>query len=191
MKLFVGSLLFLAMSGWSPESSAETGVVVDRATGKPLAGVQVVVMWTGVIRTAVQPHSSCYRAEVAVTDANGRFEAPGFSGDWNPLLMDRRRVVGAMLPGYVQAPRTDFESLDVSMIAGGEFFQLPGAPFGCPIDEKKTLPYLKVLAAEMQRLAKTSEEQKRAMSMLFAAEEAEFGFAEASRRAERRKAAVK
>lgn len=76
--------LLLAMSLTSSVTALEKwgpfrGQVVDVETGQPIAGAVVLVVWWEAVPTPVQTNQKFYDAREAVTDANGRFEAPRLS----------------------------------------------------------------------------------------------------------------
>jgi hypothetical protein len=80
----------------------ESGVVPDVSTNKPVANAVVVATWHAERMQTAQRHGECYRAEVTRSDDQGRFSISAFSGNLNPLLMDRQRSVFAVSKGFQQ-----------------------------------------------------------------------------------------
>ncbi len=171
---------------------AAQGTVIDGSTGKPMAGVHVVAAWYGSASVAVQPATRCYHAEAAVTDERGRFSLSTFSGNWNPLMLDRTRSVWAIAPGYMTSDKSDVGSLEFVLVpATGtreeQFKALPtGHVLGCGEDNRQFLPFLRTLYKEAARLAHTQEERRVASSRLFDIEYIELGADEAFRRSSAR-----
>jgi hypothetical protein len=189
----------LLFSIWAASCVADTGIVMDKVTSKPIAGAHVVVAWRGVMVTPVQDQSICYDAQATITDENGRFEISGLSGNVNPLLLNRNRSIQILAPGYKVAPGTDRDALRFLMepesgTTSEQFKRLPSPhALGCPIaDKKELLPFLRALHQEMTRLAATVDERKRASNTLFEVESIQLGDQEAYRRAnDRERAAMK
>lgn len=76
------------------------GQIVDVETGQPIEGAAVVVVWWVTIPTPVHDVRSFYDAREAVTDAEGRFKAPG---RWPAIfwLMVQKSQLSYYAPGYV------------------------------------------------------------------------------------------
>src|SRR5207249_575775 len=52
------------------------GQIVDAETGQPIVGAVVLVVWWEAVFTPIQTNRKFYDAREALTDAEGRFEAP-------------------------------------------------------------------------------------------------------------------
>lgn len=76
------------------------GQIVDVETGQPIEGAAVVIVWWVTIPTPVHGVRSFYDAREAVTDAEGRFKAPG---RWPAIfwLMVHRPHVIFFCPGLL------------------------------------------------------------------------------------------
>ena len=71
---------------------AGAGKVVDSA-GLPLAGVQVIAVWDADAFQGVQSHHTCFKLHATETNDRGEFFLSQLSGNINPLLSDRRRLL--------------------------------------------------------------------------------------------------
>jgi hypothetical protein len=188
--LIMASLLLFTTASMS--TLAEQGVVLDKATGRPIPGAIVVATWHGVVRTFVEPASQCYKVEVAVADGNGRFDVSSFSWNLNPFMMDRLRGVTVLAPGYGVSSDWDPTSLRILMepqtrSKSEQFARLPSTyPLGCFGANKAILPYLKTLYAEMLPLATSTDEKMKAANVAFEIDFIEVGEREAHRRSGQR-----
>lgn len=166
----LGAFLWLAIC-----AHAESGTVVDEATGKPLEGVVVVAQFYG--STVAPAHSStrCYHLDVAVSDAQGRFDIDLFSGNFAPWLTDRRRGLAYYKAGYEQSPGPARTTADVRMrpFKGSveERFRkhlcLPMMGTQCPESGNALLPLAKAMAAEAEALATTVDQKELAAMFRF------------------------
>ncbi len=179
-------LLFLALlSVASMQIFAERGVVAERATGKPIPGAVVVATWSGVVRTVAEPASQCYKAEVIVANDAGEFEVSSLSWNLNPFMLDRRRELSVIAPGYKESPTWPPTQLQVLMepqvgSKAEQFKNLPEASATmCFGDKRILLPYLRALHSEMMSLATKKEELLKASGILFLIEKTELGEAKA------------
>ena len=85
---FVVTLLVLALA--TPGNASEKwgpfrGQLVDQATGKGIPGAAVIAVWWKNEPNPIQMNRSFFDAIEAVTDADGRFEIPGYA---NPPFFD-------------------------------------------------------------------------------------------------------
>lgn len=171
---------------------AAQGTVIDGSTGKPMAGVQIVAAWYGSVAMPVQPNTRCYHAEATVTDERGRFSLSTFTGNVNPLMLDRARNVWAIAPGYTISDRSDYGDLAFVLVpaTGTKSEQFKALPYpsalGCPVNSAILMPYWKVLHAEAARLASNRKEREEASGILFGIERTELGVDEARRRLDQR-----
>lgn len=165
-------------------TQADTGIVVDD-TGKPIPDAVVLAAWNGVIRTFVEPHSTCYKVEVSRTDQSGKFSISSFSGNFDPFLMDRTRSIIALAPGYRLSPKTDIEDPRIvlerqSGTSSERIKAIRGTGMvGCNGAKNVVIPYLKALYAEVNAIATTKEDRLEAADILFHIESIELGQDEA------------
>jgi hypothetical protein len=144
---------------------AEIGIVVERESRKPIPDAIVVATWNGDRRFFAQARSACYKVEVARTDNRGKFSVSSFSGNLNPLLMDRSRDVVVLAPGYRMSSTNDLDSLDVSMEpqTGSNSERIKALPgtraTGCEGAGTNLLPYLELLHQQILSMATTKEER--------------------------------
>lgn len=177
-------------------AEAEERQITEKGTGKPVAGAFVIGQWLGQAPNPVDAATICLHAEIRLSDEQGRFRISSTSGNFNPLITNRRRIVGVYKPGYQLSEESREEDLTYIMepaigTPGERFAQVARnrAPFRCELADKELLPFLKARAAELSSLARTSEEQHQLSNTLFTVERIEFGEAEAMKRlAEREKA---
>ena len=80
-------------------ATASQGTVIDKTTGKPMAGVFVVTTWSGYVPIAVQTHFVCYDIEMTTTDERGRFTVSTF-GKFQPFLQNKNRYIYLVATGY-------------------------------------------------------------------------------------------
>lgn len=179
-KPIVGSLVW-SESGWHTPITYEV-------PGKPIAGAQIVVYWTGrVLNPGPEPSSLwCYRVTATTSDANGKFDIPAFSGNFNPLLQGRLRNVEVVARGFRQSRNTDSARLFYAMRpladpkvdpdgARKDYEYLSRKPgIGCG-DEKLLLGYLKVRHYNLTLLASSEKDKVDLHNSLFGIEAIEFG----------------
>ena len=179
-KPIVGSLAW-SESGWHTPITYEV-------PGKPIAGAQIVVYWTGrVLNPGPEPSSLlCYRLTATTSDANGKFDIPAFSGNFNPLLQGRLRNVEVVARGFRQSRNTDSARLFYAMRpladpkvdpdgARKDYEYLSRkAGIGCG-DEKLLLEYLKVRHYNLAVLASSQEDKAYLLDNGFELEAIEFG----------------
>lgn len=78
------ALMLVSLDACSLSSGPIDGQVLDETTGKPVADAIVVVTWTGDwTKIFGESSSSCYHAETARTDANGKYHIAGWSRPWS------------------------------------------------------------------------------------------------------------
>ena len=78
--------------------------VVDE-NGKPLAGVHVVAEWWADGPGFYSNQSHCVRLEAMVTAADGKFDFPFLSGNFNPRFPTRQRNIKFFKAGYELVPK--------------------------------------------------------------------------------------
>lgn len=91
------------------------GQVVDAETGQPIAGAHVALLWrSGVIPSGFTGHNSrdiCFHAAATTTDAQGRFDIPGWS-KWKTY-----NVYNVDPTALVYAPK--YEPIQSSLVPDG------------------------------------------------------------------------
>jgi hypothetical protein len=180
---------------WWPCASvlAETGQVIDRISGKPLANVFVIAQWNGTLDVPLQPKSTCYHAELALTDNEGRYHLPDFSWNFNPFLRNRHRTAYPYKAGYEESsiprPNESVIFMEARVGSKSEMFRavernnLSG---GCNESESRFSVPRKVRLMELMSLAESPKEFDIADSQLFALESSEVGYPAADRNLRRR-----
>lgn len=176
----------LAAALFAAVAAAEEGVVVDARTGRPLEGVYVVARWRGDKLSPVQAARGCYRVQLASTAADGRYrvEFPG-----RPTL--RPREIAFYKPGYrVEDAARDAAPTPLRPFAGTfmQRFAEYGSVWGrdCPDAGRVLRPMLEAMAAEAERLARTTAEREKAAGMRFELDVDIEGLAAANQRYEAR-----
>lgn len=143
--------------------------IVDES-GKPLAGVHVVATYWGEGMYLAGTRVSCFRVEALVTGAEGSFDFPFFSGNFNPMVPKRTRDIGFFKAGYeLVSNQTDFADpvrmRPFSGIAKQRFepglgdYAFYRRAYSCPNVGAKLQPYLGALQVEAKQIAKTYEDR--------------------------------
>lgn len=179
-KPIVGSLVWRE-SGWHTPITYEV-------PGKPIAGAQIVVYWTGRVAMPVQSSEACIRLITTMSDENGKFEIPAFSGNFNPLLERRMRQVYVVAQGYRETRNTNSDKLLYSMrpLADPKIdpekadedrkYMHDHNPDGSCEDPKKlVLPYLKVRYQNLEQLANSYADREALIGYLAHVDRIEFG----------------
>ncbi len=152
--------------------------IVDES-GKPLAGVHVVATYWGEGMYLAGTRVSCFRVEALVTGAEGSFDFPFFSGNFNPMVPKRTRDIGYFKAGYELVPNQKDFADPVKMrpfswdekqrfgrgsglLAYGDY-SVYNDRSGCPDLKKKLYPLLLAIHAEAKQIAKTYEERHRVL----------------------------
>ena len=172
------ALMWIALLS-SGYAIASQGTVIDKATGKPIAGAVVATSWSGYVPIAVQTLFVCYDLEVTTTDERGRFTISTF-GKFRPFLQNKNRSIDVIASGY----ETDRSSKDLDYVMvprqGTKSEQFEKANryqrnAGCPDDKKKMLPFMKAVYKDLASLALTKKELDTADSLLWQIETIELG----------------
>ena len=175
-------------------SCAEQGTIVDQATGRPLEGVVVVASFYGNAFNPVQPHTLCYHVDVAVSDAQGRFNIDRWSGDFRPWITNRRRGLSLFKAGYRTSPAWKPDTSPVLMLKfegtveerfRGKLF-LPIAGSDCDGAGNKLLPLAQAMLEEASQLGVTTEQRMVASLLLFEVESITLGHEVALKNAQER-----
>jgi hypothetical protein len=144
------------------------GQVINRPTAAPLQGVFVIARWVGNASFVVQPATRCYRADITVTDDKGRYHVAESSGNLNPLLNGRRRVLSFYKPGFREVerklPGEDLVVLDRRDKSDPEKAFVEVAEIDvvadCGLAERRRLDLLKAQVGEMASLATTGRQKE-------------------------------
>jgi hypothetical protein len=171
---------------------AARGIVLEKNTGQPIAGVFVFAFWQGQVLNPVEAKTVCYHAAITTTDAAGRFDLPENSGNLAPHIVERQRYVSAYMPGYREVTNAESRPNEIWMEKrqsdpsrfDAVFHQF--LPVNCGMDPKSLLPVLKAQQAEAERLARTRDEIHEAGRLLYSIDEIEYGEKEALRRGNER-----
>jgi hypothetical protein len=180
---------------WSYE-----GRVVDKDTGKPIEGAYVVAAWRGSLISPPERVSVCFHVNVTMTDKEGKFSFSDWSGNFDPLIVNRRMQPDVFYKaGYYWDLSKPFTTINNTFVLTPHrgtpeerFEQINGlrVPTNCekPRDGKKLLPLLKEVFAEASAVAASPSQKAAADKWLFSVEVYEFDFLTASdRQSERRK----
>jgi hypothetical protein len=172
---------------------SETGQVMDRVSGKPLANVFVIAEWNGTLGIPLHARSTCYDAVFTVTDSEGRYRLPDFSWNFNPYLRNRQRAVYPYKPGYkessIRGANENVMFMEPRVGSKAEMFHdvesrhLSG---GCDESRSRFSVPRKIRAKELESLAESVKEVNIANGVLFALESDEIGDAAAARNNRRR-----
>ena len=184
------ALIWIALIS-SGYAIASQGTVIDKATGKPIAGAVVATSWSGYVPIAVQTLFVCYDLEVTTTDERGRFTISTF-GKFRPFLQNKNRSIDVIASGY----ETDRSSKDLDYVMvprqGTKSEQFEKANryqrnAGCPDDEKKMLPFMRAVYKDLELLATDQKELNTVRSLLREIETIEFGQKVADENAKKRR----
>jgi hypothetical protein len=161
-----------------------SGTVVDESTGKPVGNAIVVVHWNGDWTKIVGESSgACYHVETARTDANGRYEIPGWKIPWT--LDDLRfssagQSYNVYKPGYwrgsnyAAVPKILYVT-PFRQTKEAYFETVLGSPsWGCEragASSKNAYRLFRAMANEAAALAETPIEKSRARMLAKRAEE--------------------
>lgn len=167
--------------------------VVDEQ-GKPLTGVHVVATYRGEGFYFHGSNALCYRAEAIVTGADGKFDFPYFSGNFDPrTILKRWTEIGYFKAGYELVPTQADDADPVKMRPFSGISKQRFAPgFGdysvfnphkrCPDQERKLYPLLLAIHAEAKQIAKTFEERSQVIYFEYLMEEIPVDYADAATR---------
>ena len=166
---------------------ADEGVVVERDSGRPLAGVVVVRTWQSSIAVPVGGYTKCHHFELATSDAEGRFRT-----GWRPFGGDSK-VNAAYKRGYHMAPGTNYQDrivMEPHASDGSRRLQQileRRLPWSCPDTERLIEPILRPQHQEAMEAASTPAEYDLADGVLGAIESLTLGMEAASKNLEARR----
>ena len=166
---------------------AEEGIVVERDSGRPLAGVVVVRTWQGSIAVPAQGYTKCRHFELATSDAEGRFRTA-----WRPFGGDSN-ITAAYRRGYHIASGTNYQDRIVmephaqdQPVRFQQIFNTP-LPWSCPDTERLIEPILRPQHQEAMEAARTLKEFDWADGIMGAIETLTLGTPAASKNLEARR----
>ena len=181
---------------------AVDGVVVDATTQQPIPGAMVLLKWRGVLPTVHSNSVPCYHAELATTDAQGRFHTNAWRVetkdhvDWLGYVTPREPPEPvAYKPGYAMPRRYQDDPrrvlLEPFLGTTLERLDYMTGPFDrqliCEADNKTIIPAYQAAYAEAQSIAQTPQELALVDTLLTALESAQYGNSIAlDRKAQRR-----
>lgn len=145
--------------------------IVDE-NDKPLAGVHVVAEWRGAAHFYGTTYA-CFRVETMVTAEDGKFDFPYFSGNFNPVFLERKMDLLYFKPGYelVRNQVENANSVKMRPFSGDLKRRFAPDAFGdysvfnehsaCPESRKKLYPVLLAVHLDAKQLATTFEQRSR------------------------------
>jgi hypothetical protein len=194
-----GAILLIAvmvLAGCTMKKSVLTGkavdgVVIDATTQQPIPGAMVLLKWRGVLPTSHSNSVPCYHAELATTDAQGRYH----TNAWRVETKGHVEWLGyvspseppepvAYKPGYVMPARYQSDprrvlldpfrgtTLDRLEYLTGKFYLYEAT---CDADIKTPIPIYQAAYEEGGKIAQTPAERKRVETLLVELETAKFG----------------
>jgi hypothetical protein len=170
---------------------AGSGVVLDEATKKPLAGVFVYAMWYAEVWNPVIARSDrCIAHAITQTDENGKFKLRDFSWNFEFWMTGRTRVVDYYVAGYdlVDENASDPPIVYMRQFTGTVAARLTrimnvGGQNCLAVNERKVLlPLYKARYEEAKSVAVTPEEKKIASNFKDVFDEIDLGEKEFMRR---------
>ena len=187
--VLAGSAAILTLAFIAARCFALEGEVLEEGTNKPIAGAFVVAAWMGQAYNPVQSASVCYHAEIVTTNEKGRFRVSEFSGNLNPLIVQRDRLLDVYAPGYNVSPNSLFEAGKYFMTRRTgtkeeQFAQVKSASTYDCIDslDRRLLPMYRASYQERASLAVTDKQKRTVISgTLWAIERIELGEAAAGK----------
>lgn len=119
----LAALWTVATSASAISGEAVAGVVLDKASGKPIPGAFVIASWFGHRASLAHGESICYHVETVRADAAGAYRIPAWTEEfsWRRAMISSRMLsVRAFKPGYVE-PAGAYS-------AGGPVYLVPQGP---------------------------------------------------------------
>jgi len=165
---------------WSYE-----GRVVDKDTGKPIEGAYVVAAWRGSLISPPERVSVCFHVEVVMTDKEGKFSFSDWSGNINPLIVNRRIEPEVFYKaGYYWDLSKPFPIINKTYVLTPhsgtpeqrfEQIKVP-IPLECGLKDsaKKLAPLIRTIYAEAKEAAVTDKQKESAEGWLYTADIFEF-----------------
>ncbi len=181
----------IAASLYVESAVAHSGVVLDEATKKPLAGVFVYAMWYAEVWNPVIAKSDrCIAHAITQTDDNGKFKLQDFSWNFEFWMTGRKRVVDYYIAGYhlVDENTNDPPIVYMRRYTGSALKRLErigtigGQACLAARERKILLPLYKARYEEAKMIADSSEEKLITSYFKNAIEELELGEKEYKRR---------
>jgi len=139
---------------------AETGRIVDKATGQPIANSFAIAIWQGDVPNPVISSLRCYSFAIVKADSTGTFSLPDRAPEPAFGLVNKEKVVGAFAPGYRMPTSRPALNPTIEMVKiSGDEKRLRSlislVPAECVVDrrEKELLPALRVALEEAKSIA--------------------------------------
>lgn len=176
-------LVLVALCGVAAQAAALSGkeidgVVLDKVTGKPVAGAVVLATWNGRRSDLAHGASVCYHVETARTDAAGKYRIAAWSEPFawrRAIISDRTVWVQAFKAGYVRPTK--------GVSTGGKVFVIPKeqSTYFASLDGffissicpeagesgKNLYPFLDAIVAEAKLVAQTPEQHATVKGMAY------------------------
>ncbi len=164
---------------------AYEGRVVDKDTGKPIAGAYVVAAWRGSLISPPERVSICFHVDVTMTDKEGKFSFFDWSGNIDPLLVNRRMHPEVFYKaGYYWNLSKPFPIINKTFVLTPHsgtpeerFEQIKARiPTECGYEDgpRKLVPLMKAIYAEAKAAAITDKQRQSADGWLEMADRYEF-----------------
>lgn len=91
--------MIVALCTCAAPTCTDAKTVVD-GDGNPLAGVHVIAVWDAEINQVVQSSHTCFKLDATETNEHGAYFVSQLSGNINPFLLDRTRLLLYYKEGY-------------------------------------------------------------------------------------------
>lgn len=169
------ALMVISYRACSLSDSAIDGIVLDEATGKPVADAIVVVNWDGDYWAGAGRRFICYHVETAVTNEAGKFHIEGWSMGIsfdNFSITPRHVRAEAFKPGYVRSTNIEDKPKKIFIRPFGgtkeEYFEFLDALVGsnycvgryAGASSRHLYRLYKRVAAEAEGIAETKKQKK-------------------------------
>jgi hypothetical protein len=186
------------------------GQVLDADTGEPISNANVAIIWEGDAFAFVETQSVDMRADVTLTDANGKFRFwPWVQWDGILPLSDvHYSNIIVYKTGYFDMRYYDllhkntirgrigephllrrYEKGDISRREYMDYLLQVSSWASCGTDQANLVPIKRAVYTEAERFAKTNDEKEIADTILSGPESYEFGYDEADKRRHARESA--
>lgn len=204
IRLLLVSILFVPLSACGLSSGPIEGRVLDLDTKQPVAGAIVVVRWEGThLIPFADTQSSCYHAESAVTDDEGRYriarwsapsKGPLFTEDYKSFTVYKVGYSHFMESRYGESEDTKKNIYFLKAFKGSREERLKYLNRVSNATEcasagdsyASLLPLRRAVFEEAQPLAQTQAEKELVDAFLFNLEDMLYGGTEALKRLEQR-----
>lgn len=201
MRFFRTMLAIVALfplSACGLSGGAIKGQVLEAETNKPIPGAIVVVRWHGTWAPPAGT-SACYHVESAMTDVEGRYKTPAWTGPFKAGLIADYWEVDVYKPGYeemkgshvVQGGKTDISYLAPFKGTREERMRaLWSTGIACESagnSARNLIPLYRALYQEASGISQTKNDRQIVDALLYELEKLELGYEEATKRMLQRK----